>query len=161
MTHDYKRHGTTTLFDRPQRARRRNRDRPAACSATATANSYAFSMPVEPQVPAEKPIHVVLDKLCHPPSIQKCWPGCRAIRAGRLPRTHDLGLGGLNAVENFFSKMDPPNASAAASSARFADLKAAINAYLAEHNANPKPFVWTKSADAILAKLDRLAVSSV
>jgi hypothetical protein len=36
-----------------------------------------------------------------------------------------------------------------------ADLQAAINAYLAEHNASPKPFVWTKSAEAILAKLDR------
>ena len=42
-----------------------------------------------------------------------------------------------------------------------ADLQTAINAYLAEHNDNPKPFVWTKSVDAILAKLDRLPVSSV
>jgi hypothetical protein len=41
------------------------------------------------------------------------------------------------------------------------DLRAAINAYLAEHNANPKPFVWTKSADAILAKLDCVPVQSV
>ena len=42
-----------------------------------------------------------------------------------------------------------------------ADLQAAINAYLAEHNASPKPFVWTQSADAILAKLDRCPVPSV
>jgi hypothetical protein len=41
------------------------------------------------------------------------------------------------------------------------DLQTAINAYLAEHNASPKPFLWTKSADAILAKLDRLPVPSV
>ena len=41
------------------------------------------------------------------------------------------------------------------------DLQAAINAYLAEHNASPKPFVWTQSADAILAKLDRCPVPSV
>jgi hypothetical protein len=41
-----------------------------------------------------------------------------------------------------------------------ADLQAAINAYLAEHNADPKPFVWTKSADTILAKLHRPPVSS-
>src|SRR5215831_653555 len=41
------------------------------------------------------------------------------------------------------------------------DLQAAIHAYLAEHNANPKPFVWTKSAEAILAKLDRCPVPSV
>ncbi len=42
-----------------------------------------------------------------------------------------------------------------------ADLQAAINAYLAEDNANPKPLVWTKTADAILAKLNRLPVPSV
>jgi hypothetical protein len=42
-----------------------------------------------------------------------------------------------------------------------ADLQTAINAYLAEHNTSPKPFVGTQSADAILAKLDRLAVPSV
>jgi hypothetical protein len=42
-----------------------------------------------------------------------------------------------------------------------ADLQAAINAYLAEHNASPKPFVWTQSADAVLAKIDRLNVLSV
>ena len=42
-----------------------------------------------------------------------------------------------------------------------ADLQAAINAYLAEHNASSKPFVLTKSADAILAKLDRLPVTSL
>jgi hypothetical protein len=40
------------------------------------------------------------------------------------------------------------------------DLQSAINAYLAEHNAHPKPFVWTQSAKAILAKLDRLLVLS-
>jgi hypothetical protein len=35
-----------------------------------------------------------------------------------------------------------------------ADLQAAINAYLAEHNASPKPFVWTQSADVILTKIN-------
>jgi len=42
-----------------------------------------------------------------------------------------------------------------------ADLQAAINAYLAEHNASPKPFVWTQSANAILAKLERCPVPSI
>jgi hypothetical protein len=40
-------------------------------------------------------------------------------------------------------------------------LKTAINGYLAEHNASPKPFVWTKSAEVILTKLDRLPVTSL
>jgi hypothetical protein len=39
-----------------------------------------------------------------------------------------------------------------------ADLQTAINRYLKEHNDDPKPFVWTKPADVILAKLDRLSV---
>ena len=34
------------------------------------------------------------------------------------------------------------------------DLQAAINHYLAEHNANPKPFVWTATTEKIMAKLD-------
>jgi hypothetical protein len=42
-----------------------------------------------------------------------------------------------------------------------ADLQAAINACLAEHNATPKLFVRTKSADAILAKFERCPVSSI
>jgi len=42
-----------------------------------------------------------------------------------------------------------------------ADLQYAIRAYIREHNRNPKPFVWTKPADLILAKLDRLPVASV
>jgi len=41
------------------------------------------------------------------------------------------------------------------------DLQAAINAFLVEHNASPKPFLWTKSADAISAKLDRCPALSV
>jgi hypothetical protein len=41
------------------------------------------------------------------------------------------------------------------------DLQAAINRYLAEHNAEPKPFVWTASAASILGKLDRLPEPSV
>jgi hypothetical protein len=65
----------------------------------------------------------------------------------------------LNAVENFFSKMTWQRIRRGVFRS-IADLQATINTYLAEHNANPKPFVWTRSADTILAKLDRLPVSS-
>ena len=66
----------------------------------------------------------------------------------------------LNAVENFFSKMTRQRIRRGVFRS-IADLQAAINSYLAEHNTNPKPFVWTKSAEAILAKLDRCPVPSV
>ena len=38
-----------------------------------------------------------------------------------------------------------------------AALEAAIRGYLAARNENPKPFVWTKTADAILASIERFA----
>jgi hypothetical protein len=58
----------------------------------------------------------------------------------------------LNAVENFFSKMTRQRIRRGVFRS-IVDLQSAINAYLAEHNAHPKPFVWTRSAKAILAKL--------
>ena len=66
----------------------------------------------------------------------------------------------LNAVENFFSEMARQRIRRGVFRS-IANLQAAINAYLAEHNTSPKPFVWTQSADAILAKIDRLPVASV
>jgi hypothetical protein len=66
----------------------------------------------------------------------------------------------LNAVENFFSKMTRQRIRRGVFRS-IADLQTAINAYLAEHNADPKPFRWTKSADAIFAKLQRCPVLSV
>ena len=39
------------------------------------------------------------------------------------------------------------------------DLQAAINRYLAEHNANPRPFTWTATPAIIVAKLDQLNAS--
>ena len=66
----------------------------------------------------------------------------------------------LNAVENFFSKMTRQRIRRGIFRS-VVDLQAAIHAYLAEHNASPKPFVWTKSAETILAKLDRCPVPSV
>ena len=66
-----------------------------------------------------------------------------------------------NAVENFFSKMTRQRVRRGVFRS-IADLQAAINAYLAEHNnAGPKPFVWTRSADAILGELNRLPLTSV
>ena len=66
----------------------------------------------------------------------------------------------LNAVENFFSKMTRQRIRRGVFRS-IADLQAAINAYLAEHNAGPKPFVWTQSAETIMAKLERCPVPTV
>ena len=64
----------------------------------------------------------------------------------------------LNAVEGFFSILTRRRLERGIFKS-VADLETAITHYIREHN-RPKPFVWTKPAKAILAKLDRLPVPS-
>jgi hypothetical protein len=117
-----------------------------------------FLNAVERQVPADKPIHAVLNNYAthkHPRVL--AWLSRHPRWTFHFPPT---SASWLDAVENFFSKMTRQRIRRGVLHS-IADLQAAIYTYLAEHNANPKPFVWTKSADTILAKLDRLPVSSV
>ena len=117
-----------------------------------------FLNAVEREVAADRPIRVVLDNYAtHKHRKVLAW-------LARHPRWTfhftPTSASWLNAVENFFSKMTRQRIRRGVFRS-IADLQAAINAYLAEHNASPKPFVWTKSAEAILAKLDRCPVPSV
>ena len=155
MTHDYKRHGTTTLFaalsvlDGTVIGRCMQRHRHS--------EFIRFLNAVEREVPAGKLIHAVLDNYAthkHPKVL--AW-------LSRHPRWifhfTPTSASWLNAVENFFSKMTRQRIRRGVFRS-IVDLQSAINAYLAEHNAHPKPFVWAQSANAILAKLDRLPVLS-
>jgi hypothetical protein len=156
MTHDYKPHGTTTPFaalsvlDGTVIGRCMQRHRHL--------EFIRFLNAGERQVAADRPIHVALDNYAthkHPNVL--AW-------LARHPRWTfhfhaDLGLL-LNAVENFFSKMTRQRIRRGVFRL-IADLQAAINAYLAEHNASPKPFLWINSAEDIMAKLDRCPVPSV
>src|SRR5215472_801494 len=117
-----------------------------------------FLNAVEREVPAGKLIHAVLDNYAthkHPKVL--AW-------LSRHPRWifhfTPTSASWLNTVENFFSRMTRQRIRRGVFRS-IADLQSAINAYLAEHNAHPKPFVWTKPADVILAKLDRSPVPSV
>jgi transposase len=156
MTHDYKRHGTTTLLaalsvlDGAVIGRCMQRHRHL--------EFIRFLNAVEREINTGRPIHVVLDNYAthkHPKVL--AW-------LARHPRWTfhftPTSASWLNAVENFFSKMTRQRIRRGVFHS-IADLQTAINAYLAEHNASPKPFVWTKSAKAILAKLDRCPVLSV
>jgi transposase len=137
MTHDYKRHGTTTLFaalsvlDGTVIGRCMQRHRHG--------EFIRFLNAVERQVPAEKPIHAVLDNYAthkHPRVL--AW-------LARHPRWTfhftPTSASWLNAVENFFSKITRQRIRRGVFHS-IIDLQTAINAYLTEHNANPKPFVW-------------------
>ena len=156
MTHDYKRHGTTTLFaalsvlDGTVIGRCMQRHRHM--------EFIRFLNAVEREVPVGKVIHTVLDNYAtHKHPKVSAW-------LARHPRWTfhftPTSASWLNAVENFFSKMTRQRIRRGVFRS-IVDLQTAINAYLTEHNASPKPFVWTKSAEAILAKLERCPVPSV
>ena len=156
LTHDYKRHGTTTLFaafnvlDGVVLGR---------CMQKHTHQEFIrFLNAVEREVPAGKVIHAILDNYAtHKHPKVRAW-------LERHPRWvfHFTPTSGswLNAVENFFSALTRRRIRRGVFKS-IVDLQAAINRYLNEHNDDPKPFVWTKPAKDILAKIDRVPAPSV
>jgi len=156
MTHDYKRHGTTTLFAAFNVLEGVVLGR---CMQRHTHQELIrFLNAVEREVPAGKIIHAILDNYAtHKHPKVRDW-------LVRHPRWmfHFTSTSGswLNAVENFFSALTRRRLKRGVFKS-IVDLQAAIKRYLDEHNADPKPFVWTKPADVILAKASRLPVPFV
>lgn len=151
MTHDYKRHGTTTLFAALNvlegtvigRCMQRHRHQ----------EFIRFLNAIEQTVPAGKLVHVILDNYGthkHPKVMD--W-------LKRHPRFvfhfTPTSSSWLNAVETFFSAMTRRRLKRGVFRS-IVDLQAAINRYLDEHNDNPRPFVWTKTPERILDTLNRL-----
>ncbi len=156
MTHDYKRHGTTTLFAALDVLQGRVMGR---CMQRHRHEEFIrFLNPVDRAVPPDKTVQAVVDNYAtHKHPKVRAW-------LKRYPRWTfhftPTSASWLNAVENFFSTLTRQRIRRG-SFHSIVDLQAAINRYLAEYNANPKPFVWTASAASILAKLERLPVASV
>ena len=150
MTHDYKRHGTTTLFaalnvlDGTVTGKNMQRHRHQ--------EFIRFLNAIEAKVPAGKVIHAVIDNYAthkHPKVL--AW-------LERHPRWvfhfTPTSCSWLNAVEGFFAKLTKRRLTRGVFRS-VADLQAAINRFLAEHNQQPKPFVWTKDPDEIIAAVKR------
>jgi len=153
MTHDYVRHGTTTLFAALNvldgtvigRCMRRHRH----------AEFIRFLNAVEREIPSGQLIHAVVDNYAtHKHPKVKAW-------LERHPRWtfHFTPTSGswLNAVETFFSALTRRRIRRG-SFHSLVHLQAAIKRYLAEHNADPKPFVWTATPAAIIAKVNACSV---
>jgi transposase len=150
MTHDYKRHGTTTLFaalnvlDGTVIGRNMQRHRHQ--------EFIRFLNTVEAQVPARKAIHAVVDNYAthKHPKVQK-W-------LARHPRWMfhftPISASWLNAVEGFFAKLTRRRLKRGVFRS-VADLQVAINRFVEETNAQPKPFIWTANPKRILAAVKR------
>jgi transposase len=155
MTHDYKRHGTTTLFAALDildgtvlgRCMQKHRHQ----------EFIRFLNAVERAVPAGKAIHAIADNYAtHKHPKVRAWLTRHRRWVFHFTPT---SASWLNAVEGFFSVLTRRRLKRGVFRS-IADLQAAINRYIHEHNNDPKPFVWTKPAKTILAKIDRLPVPS-
>ncbi len=150
MTHDYKRNGTTTVFaalnvlDGTVIGRNMQRHRHQ--------EFIRFLNTIEAQLPAGKAVHVILDNYAaHKHPKVREW-------LARHPRFTfhftPTSCSWLNAVEGFFAKLTRRRLKRGVFHS-LVDLQAAINRFLAEQNADPKPFVWTADPDSIIAAVRR------
>ena len=150
MTHDYKRHGTTTLFAALDvlegkvigRCMQRHRHQ----------EFIRFLNTVEREVAADQAVHVVLDNYAtHKHPKVKAWLQRHSRFTFHFTPT---SCSWANAVEGWFAKLTRQRLKRGVFTS-IVELQAAINRFIADANAKPKPFVWTKSADAILAAVSR------
>jgi transposase len=152
-THDYTRHGTTSLFAALDvatgavigRCHRRHRHQ----EFLKFLDHVDATLVREPGVA----VHVVLDNYAtHKTPAVKRW-------FLRHPEYHlhftPTSASWLNQVERFFARITEERIRRGVFTS-VPQLERAITDYLAEHNAHPKPFVWTADADAILDRLKRV-----
>ena len=149
-THDYKRNGTTTLFaalnvlDGQVISQCQQRHRHGEW--------LKFLKQIERETPKDKTLHLIADNYAtHKHPVVQEW-------LGKHPRFHmhftPTSASWLNMVERLFRDISE-NRLRRGVFTSVSDLVKAINGYIAHHNTQPKPFIWTKSARDILQKVIR------
>ena len=149
-THDYVRHGTTDLFAALDV--RTGKVIGACRQRHRTQEFRAFLDLIEASVPSDLDIHLVLDNA----STHKAPPIHRWLAKRPRYHLHFTPTSGswLNLVEAWFAILTRRRLERGVFTST-ADLEHAIHAYIDQTNMDPKPFIWTKSADAILASVGR------
>jgi transposase len=150
MTHDYKRHGTTTLF---------------AALSTLDGKVIGSCMPrhrhqewlkflqqIDRETPTDKQIHLIVDNYStHKHPVVLSW-------LARQPRIHlhftPTSASWLNMIERFFRNLTEKQLSRGVFHSVL-QLEAAILSAIEQHNVDPKPFIWTAKACDILEKVKR------
>jgi transposase len=151
-THDYERHGTTTLFAalNIQTGKVIGECRPRHRAV----EFRKFLDAIEANTPARLDVHLVMDNYStHKAPIIKAWLAKRPRYHVHFTPTHGSWL---NQVERWFGLLTQRQIKRSAHKS-VAALIAAIEQFLAAHNSDPTPFAWTKSADDILASIARFA----
>ena len=155
-THDYMRHGTTSLF---------------AALEVATGNVLTkcyrrhrsvefrdFLDQIDAVVPKDREVHLVLDNYAtHKTALVRSWLAKRPRYHLHFTPTHSSWI---NQVERWFAQLSQKQIKRG-NHHSVQQLQEAIETFVKEHNASPKPFRWVKSADQILASITRFALSAV
>src|SRR5258708_34242631 len=150
MTHDYKRHGTTTLFAALNVLDGRVIGQ---CMARHRHQEFIrFLNKINRETPARRELHLIVDNYAtHKHPKVRAW-------LERHPRFHfhfpPTSASWLNAVEGFFAKLTKQRLKRGVFRS-LRELKDAIHRFLDDTNANPKPFVWTKDPNKIIAAVRR------
>lgn len=149
-THDYTRHGTTSLFAALDIATGAVIGK---CYARHRAREFRnFLDEIEKNVPAELDVHLVMDNYAtHKTPLIRDW-------LAKRPRWHvhltPTSASWLNQIERFFALITERRIRRGIYRSVTA-LRADITAFIEHHNADPKPFRWIRSADDILAAIER------
>ena len=149
MTHDYKRHGTTTLF-----AALNMLDGKVigTCMPRHRHREFLRFLRLIDQQTAGLDLHLIVDNYAtHKTPSVKHW--LKAHPPFHLHFT-PTSASWINMVERFVAEITRKRFCRGAFKS-VAELKSAIMEYLEKHNADPKPFIWTKSAGQILEKVAR------
>jgi transposase len=151
-THDYRRHGTTSLFAALNvktggvlgQLHRRHRSQ----------EFRRFLDAIDAAVPPSLDVHVIMDNYgTHKTDLIRNWLAKRSRFHVHFTPTYSSWL---NLVERYFAELTEKQLRRG-SHRSTRELELAIREFLARTNQNPKPFVWTKTADEILASLQRFA----
>ncbi len=155
-SHDYKRHGTTTLFAALDIATGEIIGR---CFPRHRAKEFLkFLRTIEANVPADLDVHLVIDNYAtHKTSAIRNWFAAH-------PRWHihftPTSASWLNQVERFFALLTEKQLRRGVHRST-RELEDAILDYIDIVNSDPKPFRWTKSADDILATIKRFCLRTI
>ena len=150
MAHDYKRNGTTTLFAALSMLDGRV---VGQCLPRHRHQEFLkFLRTLDREFPGERDLHLIIDNYrTHTHANVNAW-------LAKHPRFHlhfiPTSSSWLNLVERWFLELTD-NAIRRGVFHSVPDLVEAIKAFLAAHNDDPKPFVWTATAHTILEKVGR------
>jgi transposase len=150
MTHDYKRHGTTTLF-----AAMNIQDGSVIDICMPTHNRWdwiRFLKLIDHRTPPDKSLHLIMDNYSahKAPEVQRWLARHKRFHVHYVPTSSSW----LNMVERFFRDLTVKRIRRGVFHS-VVELQQAIRNYIDEHNRKPTPYLWTAKARDILEKVKR------